>query len=47
MLEEGGIQRAMEICEDALRELAKVRVANRQARSRKAGLARARKARGG
>lgn len=45
ILEEGGIARALEICGDALRSLAKVRVANRQARSRQGGLAKAAKKR--
>lgn len=40
ILEEGGVMRALEICTDALRGLAKVRAANRKARARKAGQAR-------
>jgi hypothetical protein len=45
ILEEGAMAYALEICSDAIRGLGLVRRANRRARSRKAGLARAAKAR--
>lgn len=41
ILETGGVNYALEICQDAMRSLAKVRVANRRARSRQGGLAKA------
>lgn len=43
LLEEAAIPYAFEICEDALRGLAKIRAANRRERARKAALARHRK----
>lgn len=45
VLEEGAERYALEICSDALRGLGRVRAANRRDRARKAGLARAAKAR--
>ncbi len=42
VLEEGAVQRALEICADALRGLARIRRANRKAKARIAGLARQR-----